>query len=705
MKSKQKIKDKKYKNHLNGEKSPYLLQHADNPVDWYPWGDEAFKKARKENKLIFLSIGYSTCHWCHVMAHESFEDLEVAELMNEVFVSVKVDREERPDLDGLYMTVCQMMTGIGGWPLTIIMTPERKPFFAGTYFPKESGYGNVGLIDLIQNVGDIWKESPKKVLSSANEITDALKKLSTILEGAEGDELDASILDETYNELLNSFDDLYGGFGVVQKFPSPHILLFLMRYWKRTNNEKALNMVELTLDSMRNGGIYDHVGFGFHRYSVDQGWLVPHFEKMLYDQAMIAMAYTEAFQATGKEKYRKTAEEIFEYVIRDMKAPGGGFYSAEDADSEGVEGKSYLWRKKEIFEVLDEDEAEFIAKIFNIKEEGNFEEEASGIKTGDNIPHLKKSKEELAKEFKISEDKIEDKIENARKKLYYYRKKRIHPHKDDKILADWNGLMIAALSKGAQVFGNKKYAIAAKEALDFILNTMCKNNRLLHRYRDNQATITANLDDYSFMIWGLLELYETNFDLKYLKSAISLNNILLNHFWDNEAGGFYFTPDDGEILLIRKKESYDTAIPSGNSVEMLNLIRLARLTENPKLGGMAVEIERVFSKKIKRSPAAHTQVMVAVDFKLGPSYEVVIAGEPDNDDTKLMIENLRKYFIPNKTVVLKSKENANKLKEIAKSLKFKESIEGKATSYICSQGTCKIPTTDIGEMLNLLDVD
>jgi uncharacterized protein YyaL (SSP411 family) len=696
-----KLKKSKY-NHLINEKTAYLIQHADNPVDWYPWGEKAFKKARVMNKPVFLSIGYSTCHWCHVMAHESFEDPEIGSLMNEVFVSIKVDREERPDLDNIYMTVCQLMTGTGGWPLTIMMTPDKKPFFAGTYFPKENMYGRVGLKDIILNVKDIWDKKPDEISDSTDKIIDALQKISRT---SSGNELDENILDNTYKSLSDSFDDIHGGFGIAPKFPTTHNLLFLLRYWKRNQNERALNMVKETLDSMRNGGIYDHVGFGFHRYSVDQKWLVPHFEKMLYDQAIIAIAYIEAFQATGEKKYKDTAQEIFEYVLRDMQSPEGGFYSAEDADSEGVEGKFYTWTKDEIYKVLGEEDAKFASKVFSITDEGNFSEETSQEKTDSNILHLENSLDEISDTLGIKKEDINRKIEKIRKTLFNAREKRIHPHKDDKILTDWNGLMISAISKGAQVFSDEKYLKAAIHSADFIIDNLYENSRLLHRYRDGEAAIKANLDDYAFFIYGLLDLYEASFDLKYLEFAIELNNTLLNHFWDGENGGFYFTPDDGEEILVRKKESYDSAIPSGNSIQMLNLLKLSKIIENEELKHKAVEIEKAFSKDVIMAPMAYTQFIVAIDFKLGPSYEIVIAGTPDNEDTNMMLNSIRSHYIPNKTVVLRPpNDEASKILGLINSLEFKKQENDKSTAYICSDNTCKAPTNNLNAMLKFLDV-
>ncbi len=694
-------------NRLINEKSPYLLQHADNPVDWYPWGDEAFEKARREDKPILLSIGYSTCHWCHVMEHESFEDPEVARLMNETFVSIKVDREERPDIDNIYMTVCQMMSkGSCGWPLNIIMTPDNKPFFAATYIPKEARFGRAGMLDLIPRVRELWSTQREEVLKSADHITSALQQGLGSSEQLGGEELDDSALGNAYDHLAGSFDSIHGGIGRAPKFPTPHNYLFLLRYWKRSGNNNALAMVEKTLQSMRLGGIYDHVGFGFHRYSTDPNWLVPHFEKMLYDQAMLAMAYIEAYQATGKEDYEQTAREIFTYVLRDMTDPGGGFYSAEDADSEGEEGKFYLWSEKEIEQVLGKDDAEFFMKVFNTDKEGNFGEEATGRKTGDNILHLKKPVAEIALSLNFSEEELNNKIQSAREKLFNVREKRVHPHKDDKVLTDWNGLMIAALAKGAQAFDDPKYAAAAGRAVDFILkNLRDKDGKLLHRYRDGESGIKANLPDYAFLVWGLTELYEATFDVQYLRTALELNGELIKNFWDEANGGFYFTSNEVEQLIVRQKEINDGAMPSGNSVAMLNLLRLGRMTANPDLEQKAAKIGEVFSKVIERYPSAFTQLLVALDFGIGPSYEVVIAGDYNADDTKVMLDALRKQFLPNKVVLFRtSADDAVDISRFAEYAKNHASINGKATAYVCLNYECKLPTTDVAKMLELLNV-
>jgi uncharacterized protein YyaL (SSP411 family) len=695
------MSEPKKPNRLAREKSPYLLQHADNPVDWYPWGEEAFAKAARENKPIFLSIGYSTCHWCHVMAHESFEDPEVGRLMNAVFVSIKVDREEHPEIDLLYMTVCQMVTGSGGWPLTIMMTPDRKPFFAGTYIPRETRFGRLGLMDLIPRIREIWATRKDEVLKTANQIIAALRKAAP---PASGEDLGEDTLSLAYQQLRDRFDKEYGGFGSAPKFPTAHNLSFLLRYWKRTGDHEALDMVEKTLQAMRRGGVYDQVGFGFHRYSTDRRWLVPHFEKMLYDQALLAVAYIEAFQATGKEEYALTAREIYTYLLRDMTDDSGGFYSAEDADSEGEEGKFYLWTPGEIREALAPEEADFIMRAFNVIENGNFTDEAAGRKTGRNILYLTDPLPDIAAGSDLSLPELRQRLDSARRKLFDYREKRVHPHKDDKVLSDWNGLMIATLAKGARVLDEPAYADAAVRAADFIFNKMLDSEgRLLHRYRDGEAAIPGHLDDYTFLIHGLLELYETTFEVNYLEKALILNSYLLDHFWDGKNGGFYFTADDGEGLLVRQKEIYDGAIPSGNSIAMLNLLRLGRITANSSLEEKAAAIGRAFVDNVRQAPSAYIQLMIAVDFAVGPSYEVVIAGDRQAAETREMLQAIRSRFIPNKVVVwLPPGPESSEVKRLAPFTADHEMVQNGATAYVCTNYECQRPVTNTTEMLFLL---
>ncbi len=683
-------------NRLVFEQSPYLLQHAANPVDWYPWGPEAFGKARAEDKAIFLSIGYSTCHWCHVMERESFEDPEVAKLMNATFINIKVDREERPDIDNIYMSVCQAMTGGGGWPLTIVMTPDKKPFFAGTYFPKQERFGRPGMLELVPQIERAWKTRRQELLESAEKIAEHLRSVSR---DAPGPELGPATLKTAYDQLAARFDAQRGGFGEEPKFPTPHNLTFLLRYWKRTGDRQALAMVEQTLQAMRAGGMYDHIGFGFHRYSTDADWLVPHFEKMLYDQALLVIAYVEAHQATGKDEYARTAREILTYVLRDMTSPEGGFYSAEDADSEGVEGKFYLWTRDKIREVLGQSDGDVFCRVFNIKPGGNFSSPHSPA--GTNIPHLERSLAEFARELDLGADALRARLEAARRKLFEAREQRVRPYRDDKILTDWNGLMIAALAKAARALDEPEYAAAAQRAADFLLTRMRDDRgRLLKRYRQGEAGLPAHLEDYAFVVWGLLDLYEANFELRNLEAALALNREMLAHFWDDSDGGLYFTADDGEELLLRTKEVYDGAIPSGNSVAMLNLLRLGRITADAELEAQAAGIGRAFSRSVSQAAAAHTQLLCALDFGVGPSYEVVIAGRPGAAGTTRMLQALRGRFIPNKVVLLRPSESEPPpVTRIARFTESQKSMDGKATAYVCVNYACKAPTTDAQEML------
>jgi hypothetical protein len=687
-------------NRLINEKSPYLLQHAYNPVDWFPWSDEAFEKAKQYDKPIFLSIGYSTCHWCHVMEKESFEDTEVAKLMNDTFVSIKVDREERPDIDGIYMSVCQMITGGGGWPLTIVMTPDKKPFFTGTYFPKHNRFNRIGMVDLIPRLQEVWATKKDEVLKSADEIASSINRQNLI---SDTNEIDRSILDEAYDELNKRHDETNGGFGNAPKFPSPHNLLFLLRYWKRKNEPKALEMVEKTLTEMRRGGIYDHIGFGFARYSTDQHWLVPHFEKMLYDQAMLVMAYTETYLATKNKFYKETAKEILEYVLRDMTHPEGGFYSAEDADSEGEEGKFYLWDADELRNILEKDESDFTIKVFNIANDGNWIDESKGMMPGTNILYLKKSSEGLAEELNITEDDFTKKLESIRKKLFNYREKRIHPHKDDKILNDWNGLMISAFAKAAQAFDDKEYADAAIKSYSFIEKYLTgKDGRLIHRFRDGESGLQAHIDDYAFMTNALIDLYETTFEIKYLKRAIALNEILMKEFWDEQNGGFYFTSSKSEALIARQKDVYDGAVPSGNSIALLNLIRLSRFTVNIYYEKKASRLVKYFSGYISKSPSAFCMFMCGLDFLFSSSTEIVIVSKKKDDEAIKGINLIRNIFNPNKIVILKSRDNQNEFGELLSLTKDMIIKDNNTTFYVCRDYSCNQPVNSIKELQKLL---
>jgi uncharacterized protein YyaL (SSP411 family) len=617
--------------------------------------------------------------------------------MNQVFVSVKVDREERPDIDSVYMTACQMITGTGGWPLTIIMTPDLKPFFAGTYFPKESGGRGAGLRDLILNINDLWNDQKHELLESAEELTLSLQQLSKF---KSGQELEDNILESAYKSLSNNFDYEYGGFGDYQKFPTPHHLLFLLRHWKRKDDVNALTMVEKTLDAMVQGGIYDNVGFGFHRYSVDQQWILPHFEKMLYDQALLVIVYTEAYQATGKKRYMEAAQEVLEYLLRDMRSSEGGFYSAEDADSEGEEGKYYLWTADEIIKILGQEDGELFNQIYNVSADGNFKEESTGHQTGKNVLYQSKSWEELSSELQKTPEELWWKMESAREKLFKARQKRIRPHKDDKILTDWNGLIIAALATAGRVYKRKDYVLAARETLNFILNNLKINDQLMHRWREGEAAVNANLDDYAYLVWGLLELYQTTFLPEYLQMAQEYNKKLMDHFWDPEQGGYYFTADFIPQVLVRQKEAYDTALPSGNSVQMLNLERLYLLTGNDEYRNTSIAMEKYFSAIIKRSPPAFTMFLSAIAFKIGPSFNIVVAGSKNKDDTSLMLKTLQEQYLPNCVMVFNSGDNH--LNELIENMEDKNMVNDQVTAYVCGDGTCYPPVNSLEELLNII---
>jgi uncharacterized protein YyaL (SSP411 family) len=682
-------------NRLLSEKSPYLLQHAFNPVHWYPWSEEAFQAAAREDKPIFLSVGYSTCHWCHVMAHESFEDSGVARLMNQAFICIKVDREERPDIDQMYMTFAQSMTGRGGWPLTIIMTPEKKPFFAATYIPKSGRAGQAGMMEIIPRIKELWVKNRDELLDSADKILDYLKQTQSQPRAqAAAANLDAALLARGYAALASIYDPQNGGFGTAPKFPTPHNLFFLLRYWHRTGDKHALQMVEATLQAMRMGGIYDHVGNGFHRYSTDAQWHVPHFEKMLYDQALIAIAYIEAYQATGKEEYARTAREILDYVLRDMTSPQGGFFSAEDADSEGEEGKFYVWTAEELQETLDKEEFKLFIRLFDVHESGNFEK-------GGNILRQMSNLVDAASVLKMSEPDLYERMELIRAKLFLAREKRVHPLKDDKILTDWNGLMIAALAKAAQALpeaNGAKYARAAIKAADFILKEMqTTKGGLLHRYR-GEAAIFANLDDYAFLIWGLIDLYETVFDVKYLKAALQLNQTMMRHFWDEDQGGFFFSADDAEALLLRKKEFYDGAIPSGNSIALLCLLRLMHLCGETELEERAWDLARGFAAA-DGQPLGHSMLLCSLDYLLGPASEIALLGNLQDVDIIEMLQALRSRFLPNKSVVLVYGEE---IREIAPFTKNLAQMEGKIAAYVCTDHVCSLPVTSPKEMMKLI---
>jgi uncharacterized protein YyaL (SSP411 family) len=674
-------------NHLIREKSPYLLQHAENPVDWHPWGEAAFQKAKEEDKPIFLSIGYATCHWCHVMAHESFEDEEVALLLNQSFVSIKVDREERPDVDHIYMSVCQALTGQGGWPLSIFMTPEGNPFFAGTYFPRTGRMGLMGFTDLLRRIATLWRGGREKILESSGEIRQVLGREAQGI--SPGPSLDKGVLRKGYAQFHRTFDETWGGFGGAPKFPTPHHLTFLLRWHRRSGEDDSRRMVEKTLEAMRRGGIFDHLGLGFHRYSVDEKWLIPHFEKMLYDQALLAMAYTEAGQALGKEEYGRAAREIFTYVLRDMTSPEGAFYSAEDADSEGHEGLFYVWRPEEIKRHLGKEEGDLFCRFYGVSPEGNFEDGAS-------VLHIPRPLENFAAQEKMETGELEKILKKGRKKLFQVREKRIHPLKDDKILTSWNGLMIAALAKGFQALQDPGFSAAACRAADFILERLrTPQGRLYRRYREGEAAIFGFLEDYAFLVWGLIELHEATFQVRYLEEALRLNRMMIEFFWDEEKGGFYFSGRDNEALIARPKELYDGATPSGNSVAALNLLRLARMTGKSDLEEKTERLVQAFSAAVAETPMAFTQFLNFLDFYLGPGQEIVLAGDPGWETSRAMTAAIQQKFHPNKILLFRAEDDTGeKLAALCPFVKGMKSIGQKATAYLCEGYSCKTPLTD-----------
>ncbi len=674
------------------EKSPYLQQHAHNPVDWYPWGDAAFRRAEEEQRPVFLSIGYATCHWCHVMAHESFEDEHIASLLNTHFIAIKVDREERPDIDSVYMTACQQMTGQGGWPLTVIMTPDRKPFFAGTYFPRTSRAGMTGLTGILEKVIRLWQDQRETLTGAAGEFTDHLhENLQESMKGA----ADQSLIGDGYRELAASFDPVNGGFGRAPKFPTPATLLFLLRYWKRTGSDQALSMAGKTLDAMRCGGIHDHLGGGFHRYSTDALWRVPHFEKMLYDQALLLMAFTEAWLATKNPVYRQTSEDIITYVIRDLSSPEGAFISAEDADSPGGEGAYYLWTDAELDAVLGPDDSRYAARLFQVTPEGNFRAAEPG--SGKNILYLQPGYTE--------NERDPARRESVRSRLLAERQKRPHPQRDDKVLTDWNGLMIAALAQASRAFDDPGYYRAAGRAMDFILDRLPSDDGgLLHRWRDGEAAIPAFADDYAFIIHALLELYETGFNPVWLEKSLLLTRYLAGHFSDRDGSGFFTTSDKGEHLIVRKKEVYDGAIPSANSVMLRNLVRLGHLTGDPALEEQAAILAESLAGTVRRSPSAYCAFLCGLDHLLGPASDVVIAGKAFDPVEEDMIRLLHYAYLPSVTThVRHPSQGTGSLDILAPFTKTMTARDGKTTAYVCTGRTCSNPVTTADALRELLN--
>jgi uncharacterized protein len=677
-------------NHLLSEKSPYLQQHAHNPVDWYPWGPEAFEKSRRENKPIFLSIGYSTCHWCHVMERESFENDDIARLVNRDFIAIKVDREERPDVDRIYMTFVQATTGSGGWPMSVFLTPGLEPFFGGTYFPPDNRYGRPGFPTLLERIAEAWQKDREKIVASGGDIMAQLRKVG---EDATPAVLDRGVLDSCFHYFRRTFDRTLGGFGEAPKFPRPSVLNFLLRYHQDADNQEALEMVLHTLASMAAGGMNDQLGGGFHRYSVDERWFVPHFEKMLYDQAQLAISYLEAFQITQEPFFAQIAESILEYVVRDLSSPEGGFYSAEDADSavdaakprDKSEGAFYIWSHSELVKLLGEEDARIFALRYGVETEGNVQNDPHEEFTGRNILFVNKAVEPAA----------EAAVLRAKEVLLKARNQRPRPHLDDKILVSWNGLMISAFAKGARVLDQPRYLQAAEKALNFILTTLYDGGTLKRRFRDGEAAVPGFLDDYAFLIAALLDVYEAGFDPNHLETALALTAKMRELFEDSEHGAFFTTAAGDSSLLLRMKDDYDGAEPSGNSIAAMDLLRLANFTDNHELRDAADRTLRALSRRIAAQPPAVPQMLVAFGESLAKQRQVVITGKP-----KALLQAVNARFLPHSILlVINSAETRAKLSRHLPSL---SGMTGDGQAYVCQDYTCQLPTSDVGRLVELL---
>lgn len=668
-------------NHLANESSPYLLQHKDNPVDWHPWGSEALDRAKREQRPIFLSIGYSACHWCHVMEHESFEDKQIAMIINERFVAIKVDREERPDLDQIYMNATQMMTGRGGWPMSVFLTPDLKPFYCGTYFPQSARGGMPGFDEVLRAVYDAWLMRRDQVEQMASQLTDELNRAG---QATAPGQLSRDFIETAVGQLTRSFDARWGGFGAAPKFPHPMDLQLLLRYWHRTGHAESLEMVRTTLDRMAAGGIYDHLGGGFARYSVDARWLVPHFEKMLYDNALLAGVYVEAYQATGEAEYARTARETIDYVLRDMTGPEGGFYSAEDADSEGHEGKFYVWTPDEIEAVLGDDAGATFGRVYDVSDSGNFE--------GANILNLPKTLAQSAAILGRDADDLAKELAASRAKLFAVREQRVHPGKDDKVLVAWNGLMIDALARAAAALDEPRYAAAAAKAADFMRSKLLRaDGRLLHTYRHGTAKLDAYLDDYACLANGLMSLYEATFDATHLAEAARLLDIVLAHFADPQAGGFFYTADDHEQLIARNKDATDASVPSASGMTAFALARLGKFTGEQKYIAAAEGTLTAAAGLMQQAPAAMGQMLLALDFQLGPTFELVLAGDAEFELVAKSLKELRRQFIPNKVLVGANAKSADQPPLLQDLTTGKASAAGEPILYVCEGFTCQEP--------------
>ncbi|HEX8190725.1 MAG TPA: thioredoxin domain-containing protein, partial [Pyrinomonadaceae bacterium] len=671
----------KHTNRLAEETSPYLLQHAHNPVDWYAWGEEALEKSRREDRPILLSIGYSACHWCHVMERESFEDEEIARQMNEHFVNIKVDREERPDLDQIYMSAVQMMTRHGGWPLTVFLTPDLVPFYGGTYFPPEDRHQMPGFPRILAAVSEAYRTRPDEVRQSAGEILSELRRMGGARESAEV--IDAQLLDHAYRGLARTYDPRFGGFGGAPKFPSSMSIDFLLRTHKRTGDARALEMAAHSCRMMAAGGMYDQLGGGFHRYSTDEHWLVPHFEKMLYDNALLTRLYLHAYQATGENFFRGVVEETLGYVRREMLDASGAFYSTQDADSEGVEGKFFVWDLAEVESLLGPEDARLFCAYYDVTEGGNFE--------GRNILHVGRSAEEVARDLNVSAARLAEAVERGRGILFTERERRIKPGRDEKVITAWNGLMLEACAEASAVLERDDFREMAERNAQFILETLTRGGLLLHVYKDGRAKHAGFLDDYAFVVSGLVTLYETAGRTRWLEAALALADRMVEEFWDEEGGGFFYNGRSGENLIVRNKDYFDNATPSGNSVAAEALLRLSVLTGNEVYRRKAVNVLRLVRDAVERYPSAFGYALGAIDFHLSTPKEIVVVGEPGQ--ARPLLREVWSRYLPNMVVAEASGDDPAPA-DLVPLLGERTAVGGRATAYVCESYACLQPTGD-----------
>jgi uncharacterized protein len=683
--------DTKHTNRLAHESSPYLLQHAHNPVDWYPWGEEAFQKAKNENKPILLSIGYSACHWCHVMERESFENEKIAALMNDLFVNIKVDREERPDLDEIYMNAVQMLTGRGGWPMTMFLTPDGKPFYGGTYFPPEDRYGVPGFPRILAGVANAYREKPQDVEKSVAQILTALERMSSSTESEQP--FSPDIIGRSAEQLSRAYDSDHGGLGSAPKFPNAGVYELFLRHYYRSKDKRFLEMVTHTLRKMAEGGIYDHLGGGFHRYSVDEKWLVPHFEKMLYDNAQLVRIYGQAYRATKEPLFKRVVEETMDYLLREMLDKEGGFYSTQDADSEGEEGKFFVWTPQEITQILGEEASEIFCRIYDVSEPGNFERK--------NIPHPILTLEQASKLFRRDPKDIEALIRNARQALFREREKRIKPFRDEKIITSWNGLMLSGLAEAIKISPQPAYVEAANRSLQFIFTKLFQDGRLLHTYKDGKAKLLGYLDDYAFLAVGLLDLYESTFEAPALDRAVELADTMLREFWDENDGGFFYTGKSHEQLISRTKPVFDGSIPSGNAMATQLLLRLHHFTGKDNYLQSAERVLRAYHNAMESQPFGFAHMLCALDYYLEKPKEIVLVGNRKDPNLAEWLTQIHSMYLPNKTLQVVGPEKS--LEKVSPLLKGKPQINRGPTAYVCYNYTCSAPVTDWQNLKSLLE--